>query len=610
MGCTKVRNLILLGTLVTALYAPYCAEATDPYTSSSVQYNELTSVEWPGTGEWLDLSRSLSTFSELYGPFQSSSYDELCTSDKDVDTSDPFQVAVANEGLCMQYPSCANLYCLKDNNDHDHGLDGSSDKNNNEQKKNLPAYVLMAKTEDDIVKGMQFANEHNMQVTVKSSGHSVSGASTGQNSLLIWLAKFPVDKTIQNDYQDSCKDGTLHDVIGVAAGQNFKSIAEAVEDKYHFVSASEWSVSASGGFIQGGGLSYTSRKYGLGVDNVVDFRVVLPSGMLAVADRCTNPDLFWALRGGGGGTFGVVTHMNYKLHPATPIVRFRFNLGDYSNNSTIVSEFLKYWVEVGPNLDDRWGGRFTWFGLDLFFAGYQAGANLFVNDFMDWVEQTIELPDIISTANHTKFYPSWSAVLPDLAETTGQAYIPETSFSRLIPTSFATQAIKSYQLMETLAITRSMGYTNFLLGGQINEVGDDETSVNPAMRESTFLITANQIGYQKLLEVLPNNVTGVSKNHVNSLEPNWRESIWAGQYDELLRIKELVDPLNTLNCYQSVGYRGVEVDFMNVGDLVRQRVKPTVGTINTLSAGIASASVGIRLVTFLAAVSIYVLTAF
>jgi len=572
------------------------------------QYNELASTEWPGTGEWLDLSRSLSVFAELYGPFKPSDYKDQCTEDGKVDPTNPVEVASAGEGICMQYPTCSNKYCLGQQS-------ASPSASALAARSNLPAYVLEAKAEEDIVKGMQFANKYKIQVTVKSSGHSLMGASTAKDSLLIWLAKYPVDNTIQTMYQDSCKDPDegpdviIHDaVIGVAAGQNFKSIAEAVGDAYHFVSASEWTVSASGGFFQGGGLSYTSRKYGLGVDNVVDLRVVLPSGSVVIADRCTNKDLFWALRGGGGGTFGVVTHMNYKLHKATPIVRFQFNLGSYSNNTTVVSSFLKYWAEVGPTLDARWGGRFSWFGLDLFFAGYQVGANSFVNDFLDWVEETVDLPAVVN-ANTTKLYTSWSKVLPDLEETAGNSYVADTSFSRLVPYKFATDnVLQSYQLMESLALSRTMGYSNFLLGEAINEVSDEDTSVNPAMRESAFLLTANKIGYEKMLEVLPNNMTGSSKNHVGSLEPEWRASIWGDHYDRLLNVKKLVDPLNILNCYQSVGFVGDEADIYNVNSLPGQPTNTPKGPLTLQdSSGAPVVSVGVTLATFLAVVTTYAL---
>ena len=608
MTVTKIKQILLRLTAIAALscYITQAQAANESIISSTpTKYNNLASAEWPNTGAWLDLSRSLSTFAELYGPFQPSDYNDQCTEEGKVDPTNPLEVAFAGEGICMQYPSCSNKFCLGPSSSAAAAADADADA---ARTSNLPAYVLEAQTEEDIIKGMQFANKNKIQVTVKSSGHSLMGASTAQDSLLIWLAKYPADNTIQLLYQDSCqvKDGfpiVIHDaVIGVAAGQNFKSIAEAVGDDYHFVSASEWTVSASGGFFQGGGISYTSRKYGLGVDNVVDLRVVLPSGAVVTADRCTNKDLFWALRGGGGGTFGVVTHMTYKLHPPTPIVRFQFNLGAYSNNATVVSSFLKYWAEVGPTLDARWGGRFTWFGLDLFFAGYQVGANLFVNDFMDWVQETLDNTDVVNRTSMTKLYSSWSALLPDMQEAAGESYIADTSFSRLVPLKFATNnVLQSYQLMESLAISRTLGYSNLLLGEAINDVSDDDTSVHPAMRESVFLLTTNKIGYETILKVLPNDITGSSKNHVGSLEPEWRKSIWGDQYERLLSIKSLVDPLNILNCYQSVGFIGQEADIYNVNSLPGQATNgPGTPQILQSSSGPSAVSVGIKSATFLA----------
>lgn len=583
-----MRNFIFFWTVILS-WAPSSSTANNAYSSSTVQYNQINSPNWPGTGEWLALSRSLSTFAVLYGPFFPEDYEDQCLDEDDIDPTDPLQVATAGEGICMQYPSCRNEFCLADSKD---------------QGNNLPSYVLMAKTEEDISKGIQFANFHKIPVTVKSSGHSLSGASTGGNSLLIWLAKFPVDNTIKTGYMDSCQDpSTANDVIGVNAGQNFKSIAEAVGDSYHFVSPSEWTVSAAGGFVQGGGISYTSRQYGLGVDNVVDFRVVLPNGSLVIADRCTNTDLFWALRGGGGGTFGVVTHMNYKLHPATPIVRFQFNLGNYSNNSTVVSNFLKYWAGTAPNLESRWGGRFTWFGLDLFFTGAQFGAQMtFLNDFSSWLRGFPALES--GFFNKTTVYTSWSRVLPDLSEASGQEYVPETSFSRLVPLRFAEgDVLRSYQLLETLAVSRSMGYTNFLMGKNINLVRDNETSVHPAMRKSLFLITANQFGNDKLLSVLPNNVTGVSKNHVGPLEPNWRKSIWGEQYERLLSIKNMIDPTKVLSCYQSVGYSGEEVDVYNVENRTSPTPSPP-GRIEFTSNGGVAIITGFKAMTMIATVTL------
>ena len=460
----------------------------------------------------------------------------------------------------------------------------------------LPAYALMAMTEQDVMEGVRFANIHNIQVTVKSSGHSWSGASTGKDSLLIWLAKYPEDASITKGYVDSCGDNsTAHDVVGVSAGMNFASIARAVGDDYHFVSASEASVSASGGWVQGGGLSYTSRMYGLGVDNVVDFRVVLPSGAVAVVDRCTNKNLFWALRGGGGGTFGVVTHMHYKIHKPTPIVRFQFDLGPFSGNTTAVAAFMKYWVENSPHLDARWGGRFSASGLDLFFAGALPGAKAtFIDDFALSIQE-IELfangsVPKLDDVPYSIVYSSWSKVLPDLEEATGEEYITEATFSRLIPYKTATRdTIQTYQLLESLALSKNLGYTNYLLGKKINEINDQEMSVNPAMRESAFLVTGNQYAHEKMVQMLPNNVTGVSKNYHGGLEPEWRQSIWGEHYERLLGIKKLIDPTNVMNCYQSVGYVGDEADIYNVERVVNPPPAPTPsGQLGVLSSSASS----------------------
>jgi Berberine and berberine like. len=175
----------------------------------------------------------------------------------------------------------------------------------------------------------------------------------------------------------------------------------------------------------------------------------------------------------------------------------------------------------------------------------------------------------------------------------------------LIPLKFAADnVIKSYQLLESLAFSRSMGYTNYLLGKNINLVRDNETSVHPSMRKSLFLITANQIGNDKLISVLPNNVTGVSKNHVGPLGPNWRESIWGEQYERLLEIKNMIDPTKVLSCYQSVGYTGDEVDVDTVED--RLIPTPSPGKVDVTLSGV-SILTGIKAVVLTSAVAIYLL---
>lgn len=80
------------------------------------------------------------------------------------------------------------------------------------------------------------------------------------------------------------------------------------------------SVGAGGGWLQGGGHGPFSVKYGLGVENVLELEVVTPSGDIVTANKTSHPDLFWALRGGGPSTFGIITKVAYKAHPRPSLV--------------------------------------------------------------------------------------------------------------------------------------------------------------------------------------------------------------------------------------------------------------------------------------------------
>ncbi|KAF1810771.1 FAD-binding domain-containing protein, partial [Eremomyces bilateralis CBS 781.70] len=78
-------------------------------------------------------------------------------------------------------------------------------------------------------------------------------------------------------------------------------------------------VGTIGGWAQAGGHNPLSREYGMQADNIVEFEVVLADGTFVKASECSNPDLFWALRGGGGSTFGIVTAATVKVYPTPPM---------------------------------------------------------------------------------------------------------------------------------------------------------------------------------------------------------------------------------------------------------------------------------------------------
>jgi Berberine and berberine like len=331
-------------------------------------------------------------------------------------------------------------------------------------------------------------------------------------------------------------------------------------------------------WLQGGGLSYTARQYGMGVDHVVSFRVVLANGTIVNADACTNPDLFWALRGGGGGTYGVVTHVHYQLFPVTPIVAWHWNLSLSSVEQLVatgridlvqkfVQQWLPYWIQIAPKLDHRWGGYWNSLGGYFVFSGTLDDAKTtFLDQFDIWYNTTLDktdLEDILGTtsslslpSSFAEVYNSWYDYKGgsngfDNPDSTGANY-------RLIPQDeVVNNPEKLLQLLYGLTLTRDISPINYFLGGQMQAVGVNDTAVHPAVRKAIFNIgTLSSAGGQKVRDAYPNNITGVCFNHHSANEPDWQNACWGEHFDRLAEIKAKYDPDHRFNCWHCVGYQG------------------------------------------------------
>ncbi|KAI1254787.1 hypothetical protein MGN70_002847, partial [Eutypa lata] len=119
-------------------------------------------------------------------------------------------------------------------------------------------------------------------------------------------------------------------------------------------------VAAAGGFGQSGGYGPLSAQYGLGVDQWLEAKVVTPDGQLLVANEVSNPELFWAIRGGGGSTFGVVVEATFKAHPRIPLLSFYWYINStLSTNDTSLdghtptSEAMAYLFSELPELHSK-----------------------------------------------------------------------------------------------------------------------------------------------------------------------------------------------------------------------------------------------------------------
>mmetsp|Transcript_335 Transcript_335/g.446 ORF Transcript_335/g.446 Transcript_335/m.446 type:complete len:184 (+) Transcript_335:516-1067(+) len=147
--------------------------------------------------------------------------------------------------------------------------------------------------------------------------------------------------------------------------------------------------------------------------------------------------------------------------------------------------------------------------------------------------------------------------LIDVTDATGNAYTGVENLSaRMMPKDLLIE--KPTEVKNLLLSTRNnLGTINYFLGGMINEVPEDETSVHPAVRNSAWnLLSIDSDTTLKIRDFVPNDVTGVCYNHHYRLEPDWHNACWGAHHSKLSELKSLYDPEARLNCWHCVGWQG------------------------------------------------------
>lgn len=502
------------------------------YVECRKEYCTQNSTCWPDTSVWDAFAKSLTgKLHKLH------LYDYKVCEDQG---SDAFKIA--NISYCMQYHDCSKEFCDPES-----------------KVLNVPAYSAEVKTVSDIQKAISFANTHNIAVTIKTSGHSYSGSSTGKDTIMIWMHNFVKFGEV-NNYTDTC--GTFHEyAIKVGGGQPWNDIYRKLRNEYHIVGGGGLTVSAAGGWLQGCGLSAMSRKYGIGIDNVLEFEIVLANGSYVKADACHNAELFWALRGGGGGTWGVVTSVHYKIRKAEPVTFLYLlitDIGPPKRETKTVDSFLERWVSLSPYLDRRWGGYWTLNNLIMYFVGNKQDAErTFVDSLYKWRDSLSPSQQSAVEITLTEFDSYYNSRGGNKMTTDQTGQNTFNIASRLIPRDWVIKN-KETALSTLRWIVRNDFFTfNYILGGAVTEVGDNETAVHPAMRKAIWQMeTFTDKQAQKLREVIPN--TGAGYNHASKKEPDWRKSFWGSNLKRLQKLKKKYDPDNRFNCWHCIGYQGDE----------------------------------------------------
>ncbi|HSV37950.1 MAG TPA: FAD-binding oxidoreductase [Nocardioidaceae bacterium] len=199
-----------------------------------------------------------------------------------------------------------------------------------------PGLVVQASGTADVVAAVNFARDNSLLIAVRGGGHSVGGLSSVDGGLLLDLSRM-------NGVQVDPEARTVQVQGGALIGDMDH------ETQAFGLVASSGVVSETGvaGLTLGGGQGWVRRKHGLAIDNLLSAQIVGADGQVRTASADSNPDLFWAIRG-GGGNFGVATSFTFQCHPVGPIVAFAGVFHPVADAENVYRKF-RDWASTAPD---------------------------------------------------------------------------------------------------------------------------------------------------------------------------------------------------------------------------------------------------------------------
>ncbi|KAI1765014.1 FAD-binding domain-containing protein [Hypoxylon sp. FL1150] len=461
----------------------------------------------------------------------------------------------------------------------------------------VPSYYIEVLEISDINAALNFTKDFQIPLVIKNSGHDYMTRNSQKGSLALWVHKLQ-GLTFHDDFvPEGCKGDSAGRAITAGTGVSTGDLHNfADEHDSTFIGGYSPTVAASGGWVQGGGHSVLSPVYGLGANRVVQLKIVTPDGYLRTANQCRHEDLFWALRGGGGGTFGVVLEATHRVERSMPIAVANIWLPSDGTPKKSLE-----WIELLANQSLVWGKQ-GW-------GGHAGGLYL---TYMNPVPTIANLTDGGTAANSSmsaatefalaaggssvvevlpSFLAVWNKYVLSGALTT--AGITRILATRLIPRKFFEGEAGIAKLMEFMVAAQQLGFdprnfycpigtpfvfeqtTDFQL--RARNKSSFKTSVNPAWYNalwdiSTSLTISWNASYAERLQ----NVTAITKatllaekltgtgggtypNEANPFTPNWRESWWGDNYARLLEVKKKYDPEGLLKCWKCVGFEDDDI---------------------------------------------------
>jgi FAD/FMN-containing dehydrogenase len=241
-----------------------------------------------------------------------------------------------------------------------------------------PALIVRCRSTEDVVASVRFARQTGTEISVRGGGHNVAGRAVADGALMIDLAEM---KSTSVDPEQR--------IVAAQGGLTWAELNAATAEHGLAVTGGAISTTGIAGLTLGGGLGWLMAKHGLAADNLVAVELVTADGEVLDVTADSHPDLFWAVRG-GGGNFGVATTFTYRLHPLATVTG-----GLIIHPFDAAADMLRFYRDaVADNPDDLTvfaalvhapdGSGAKLAGLAVFHAGEPDEAERDLEPFMAW----------------------------------------------------------------------------------------------------------------------------------------------------------------------------------------------------------------------------------
>ncbi|KAG8528244.1 uncharacterized protein KY384_007161 [Bacidia gigantensis] len=539
--------------------------------------------KWPTLHEWAALNQSVggrliatvpagspcykSTFDVSTGAYDLSTYDEAACATVQKSWHEPLFHEQSSSSVMQTYFAGDSCNPIADQSNGKCGIG------------NYNQYAIDVAGDDDVRVGLAFAQEHNVRILIKNTGHDYLGRSTGHGALALWTHHLKEISPVITNYQSNEYTGPA---LKVQAGIQVGEVYDFLEKQGYMAIGGECpTVGLAGGYIFAGGHAPTTSKLGLAADKILEIEGILANGSSFTATPDKYQDIYWFLSGSGSsGTIAYAKSVTFKIFKDFPISGAILTL-PYAGIVTD-DEFwslVDTWHTLTPSITDAGGYAYAFYQTGYFqiwplfvpdVTKKQTAALIqpFVNQLDELKGKYPKLAYNLTSYTYPTFNQAYKALFPPFQSGTYQWT------SRLIPRNIITQQTDAVSQTFRTLFDDGATMVEAVMNPNLKVAQPLNNSVLPAWRTNIIDLVAGkpyndsasfedntdakkyitQHWTSALEQLAPaSQGGGAYMNEADPDDPNWQQSIYGENYPRQLAIKRKYDPTGVWYAKTAVG---------------------------------------------------------